>query len=165
MAIKTFNNLSVFVISGSGLLVPVSTGEHVEVDTNDFADGEWGLFRNSDGMVNQLEGNLELWDSSSYGGNWLYPNSLKLWYDFHGAISSRAGTYVTVGLFYYSAHQPGIEFTFDYSIAGDGYMAVMADYDTTDIDRKVFWAFSDFNPVVPEPSEFWTALHGAREVL
>lgn len=164
MAVRTYNNAKVFLIDEDGVFVPVATQEHAEIDVADFADGVWGVFRNSDGMVNRLSGNLDIWDGGDKESR-LDETSFELWYSMGGSPSSLAGTYVVIGLFYYSPHQSGVSLGIDDTIAGDGYVAITGEYSALDADREVLWAFSDFDPISPEPpSEFWTNFVGSHEV-
>ena len=163
MAIHVFENIRVFLITDSGAFEPVSgAASSGELDTDDFSGGVWGLFRESDGMLNKLDGDMTLWDSGGEPQNEFSITNLCIWYDMNGAPFTFAGTYVTVGIHYYSGHQE-IDIGIDASISGDGYVAAVAEYSTLDADREVFWAFSDYFPASVIVTGFWVSLVGTRQ--
>lgn len=158
MAIHTFNNVSVFLISEFGEFIPVSSLENVVIDTSDYSDGVWGIF---DGSLSRLDGDMNLWANED-SPNIFSATELNIWRDIDGAPVP--GVYVVAGIKYSGAQQSPLEISVNDSIAGDGYLAVEASYAAIGTDRKVFWAFSDYEPVGPEPTAFWTNFVGSHEV-
>lgn len=166
MTTHTFENIHVFLITEDGTFAPVSDAvSSGELDTADFADGVWGLFGDSGGMVNRLDGNMTIREEINEIPSEFTSTSLRLWRSLGGSPSNLAGTYVTVGLRYSTAHQD-IDISMDTSVAGDGYVAAVAEYAELDVDREVFWAFSEFYLGGEEPAApFWTTLVGTHQAL
>lgn len=169
MTVIAFKHIRVFRISevGGFILFNDFPGGG-EIDTADFAADDWGYFRRSDGMVTKLDGPMSFEEDINDQPSHFDSTSLRLWYDMHGSPVSHAGTYVVLALAYSSAHQPGIELAVDTSVAGDGYIAMTAEYDTLDADRTMFFSFGGFAPTptpVDPPTPFWTGFIGSHENL